>query len=152
MELVVSKNYPLIKTILTEPTLWELEYGQGHDKENFRVDASYTYLLVKKDGIIVGVFQVREMTKVLLEFHSFLLPQYWGTGLSEQIPAALAAWAAANTSAHNIITMVPQAAKHVLDYLERIGAQFSGLIPNGIVYNGAFSALYLYTYPIRREE
>jgi len=145
-----NKDLSTIKSIITNPKLWELEYGQGMRIEDYKVDQTYKYLLIKEDDNILGCFQTREFTRILLEAHIYLLPDYWGKQCSLESLKALINYVKLNTNYQKILTDVPEVCKHVRNLLHKIGAEKSGYISNGVIYNNKLMGLYLYSYNVRK--
>ena len=145
-----TKDNDIITSIITEPQLWDLEYGQGMGLKDFQVDWSYRYLLIKDNEEILGLFQVRDFTRIVLEAHIYLLPKYWGNTYSKDSIKALIKYLTDMTHYHSLITDVPVVCKHVINLLKKIGARQSGFINNGVIYNNKLTDLMLFSYQIKR--
>lgn len=144
-----SKDQELIKTIITDPTLWKLEYGQGMSIEDFEVDQSYDYLLIGEDNKVLGCFQTRSFTRVIMEAHIYLLPEYWGKDYSKRALQALFEYTKKETAYRKVITDVPKVCKHVIGLMKKIGATQCGYITDGVVYNNKLTDLMLFTKDVR---
>jgi len=144
-----TKDKELIKSIITEPTLWRLQYGQGMDIKDFKVDESFDYLLIEENSFILGLFQTREITRILVDAHIYLLPQYWGQDYSSSALDALFRYFK-NTNYHKVITDVPKSCSHVIKLLKKIGCKQCGFIDNGVIYNNKLMGLLLFSYDIKR--
>lgn len=152
MELIISKDYNLIHSIITNPKLWELEYGQGHDINEFEVDTTFDYLVIVDNNQILGCFQTRALTKVLLEAHIYLLPEYWGKDYSKQALKTLFSYVKKYTSFYQVFTDVPEVCVHVIKLMHEMGCTQAARIESGVIYNNKLMALLLFTYNVRQEE
>lgn len=149
MYLEETRDKELIKSIITEPKLWELEYGQGMSLEEFKIDDSFTYLLIKKEDNILGMFQTREITRILMDAHIYLLPEYWGREYSYKALITLFDYFK-NTKYNKLITDVPECCSHVISLMNKVGAVLCGYIDNGVVYNNRLMGLMLFSYDLKR--
>jgi len=149
MNIEETKDKNLIKSIITEPKLWKLEYGQGMDIKDFKVDESFTYLLIKEENEILGMFQTREITRILVDAHIYLLPQYWGKDYSLSAIKTLFKYFE-QTNYHKIITDVPKSCSHVIKLLKKTGCKQCGYIDAGVIYNNKLMGLLLFSHDIKR--
>lgn len=150
MQINLTQNKKIIKQVLTEPTLWKVMYGQGNELSCFKPDMSFRYLLVEKDNKeIIGLFQIRELTKMLLECHSFILPKYWGTATSKEAIIEGFNWVRSNTTYLKCFTDIPDDCKEVIKASEYLGWKKIGTIENGVIYNNKIQQLHLYEFSLR---
>jgi RimJ/RimL family protein N-acetyltransferase len=149
MILIPTTDKELIKSIITEPTLWKLEYGQGMNIEDFEVDESFTYLVIRENDDILGIFQTREITRILVEAHIYLLPKYWGKDYSSRALNALFRYYE-HSNYHKVITDVPQCCSHVIRLLKKTGCKQCGYIDKGVIYNNKLMGLLLFSYDLKR--
>lgn len=145
-----SENKKIIKNIITEPTLWKLVYGQGTQLRNFNVDMTFTYLIIKdSEKGILGLFQIRSLTKMLVECHSYILPEFWGTGLADEASKEGFNYLKNNTNYLKCFTDIPEDCKAVKQSCERIGWTKIGTVENGVIYNNKLQKLDFYEYGLR---
>lgn len=149
IECHLTENQELIKSVLTEPTLWKVMYGQGTCKDSFQVDMSYQYLEVRNEELI-GVFQIRALTKMLVEGHAYVLPKYWGTKYSKLALEAGLKWLKKNTSYLKCFTDIPEDCKQVKQSLEKQGWKKIGMVKKGVIYNGRLQNLYFHEFDLKR--
>lgn len=139
----------LIKSIITQPKLWELEYGQGMSLQEFEVDESFIYLLIKEDNNILGMFQTREITRILIDAHIYLLPEYWGKDYSLRAVNTLFGYFQ-HSGYNKVITDVPKVCSHVIKLLKKVGCKQCGYIDDGVIYNNKLMGLLLFSYDLKR--
>lgn len=144
-----TKDIGLIKSIITNPYLYQLTYGQNATPvEEFKVDQTFTYLLIHEDEKIKGCFQLRELTKVLVEVHIYILPQYWGTDTSIDASFAGFKWLLLNTPYRKVFTDIPEDCTNVIDLVKRVGWKQFGSLDDGVIYNNRLQTLLFYSYNI----
>lgn len=146
----LTEDQALIKSVLTNPTLWKILYGQGTKQDDFKVDMSFQYLAVSNDDEFLGLFQVRSLTKMLLECHSYVLPKYWGTKYSRMAVDAGFNWVKKNTTYLKCFTDIPDDCQEVIKASEQIGWKKIGTVKKGVIYNGRLQNLYFYEYDLKR--
>lgn len=149
MHIELTRDNVLINSIITEPKLWALEYGQGMVKEDYKVDESFTYLLIKEDDSILGLFQTREITRILVDAHIYLLPSYWGKDYSSKAIKSLQGYFL-SSEYHKIITDVPKSCHHVIKLLKKVGCKQCGYIEEGVIYNNQLMDLLLFSLDLKR--
>jgi RimJ/RimL family protein N-acetyltransferase len=153
MHLTKTVDQTQITQIIIEPKLWAVEYGQGNKLEDFTVDLSFDYLLIQdedQDNEVLGLFQVRSLTKIILEAHIYLLPKYWGKDYAKRSVLALFEYVRTQTRYHKVLTDVPASCKHVIKLMKKIGAEQCGYIKEGVVYNNTLQTLLLFDKKIVR--
>jgi hypothetical protein len=144
-----SKNYKLIRDILTDPVIFKV-CGLGDDIKKFKVDKSYNYLIVKQDKVVIGCYRLLALTSTTLKCHIQILPKYWGIpGLSDQCCVVAQNWIRENTKFNKCFTDVPVDCVHVHEMCKRINWKPCGLIREGCFYNGKLTDLILYDYSLR---
>lgn len=144
-----TDNIDLIKSIITEPKLWALEYGQGMSILDFEVDKSFDYLLIKEEDKVLGMFQVRELTRILMDAHIYMLPEYWGKDYSVSAINTLREYFQ-HSNYHKLMTDVPQCCSHVIRLLKKAGCKQCGYISDGVIYNNKLMGLLLFSLDIKR--
>jgi RimJ/RimL family protein N-acetyltransferase len=150
MNLELTKNKELIFSIITDPKLWSIEYGQGMKIEDYKIDESFDYLLIKEEEKILGLFQTREITRILLDAHIYLLPEFWGKDYSLNALNTLIRHFQ-HSKYHQLITDVPEVCSHVINLMGKIGAKVCGYIENGVIYNNKLMGLFLFSYDLKEK-
>lgn len=143
----LTKDYETIHSIITNPLLFKLTYGQVQDVSTFCVDRAWQYILIKNDDVILGCVQCQEFNAIILEVHIFLLPEFHGTGIVKEL----------SESAHGFIrelgyrqvfTKIPSVCTHVLKCVQNLNYKCCGMIEKGVVYNNILCTLFLYNFEV----
>ena len=144
-----TKNVNLIKLIVTDPTLWLLEGGEGQDPKSYKPYLGHIWLKIIHNRDIIGLLELREFTKITYEGHIYILPQYHASGLALEAGVALIGYIRKLNKIKNIITTVPTSCDHVLNFLKKLGFSVNGIIQNGIIYNGKYQDLIMQQLEVR---
>lgn len=89
-----------------------------------------TYVLLKRDGLHLGLWALMPHSPVLWEVHTCLLPQAWGETAHEAVPGFLE-WVWKSTTCKRLITSVPAFNRAALKF-----AKFAGMKEYGINEDG----------------
>ncbi len=133
-----------ITRIITSPRLWETQYGQALSTKDFKLDESYQYLGLEEGYQLLGLFQIRMQTHLLIEAHIHLLPKYWGKGYGQEALVTLFEYLKTQTKFTKVITDVPEDCTHVQGLLAKLGCILYGIIPEGVIYNARIQSLLMY--------
>jgi len=147
IKITESTDYKLIRSIIVDPKLFPVVSGTSDNRHGFMVDKSYRYLLATQDSVPVGLVQIKEMTKTLLDVHIFTIPAYWGTKIPEEIVTEGHKWIK-EQGYLKTFTKVPGVCTHVLGFLERVGYKCCGMIEKGIVWNQTLCSLFFYEFEV----
>lgn len=134
MKVSETKNKHLIKEIVTNPTLFKM-LGYSGNPEDFRPNLNDMWIYISEDNKAVGLFHVKEFTRVTAECHAYILPEFHGSGKSIEAATKAIEYLKTNSEYRVLMTMVPMACEHVFKFLKRIDFKPCGLIKNSIVYN-----------------
>lgn len=133
-----------IKQILIDPELFILSNGHGLDPTQFEPPAGVSYLEILNEAEeTIGLFSIREMTKLCIEGHIAILPAYWGTGLPQQAMEVGFDYAS-SLGYTKIFTMVPSVCIHVLKFLQKLKFHTCGSIEKSYIYNNHLTTLFLF--------
>lgn len=144
IEFKISKDEKLITQIMTEPKLFQATYGQSIDTKDFKIDYNWVYHIASYDDKIVGLFKVRELTKILIEVHIYILPKYQNRHLPIAVTIQAIKWIQNNTQYRNISTFVPEDCIHVIKFLDSLNFKPVGFLPHGVIYNKRVQGLLMY--------
>lgn len=145
-----TRDLELIKSLLSDPKLFAVTYGQGNTIDTLVIDPNQRYLLIKDRVNIYGFFQLREFTKIMIECHINIVSKYWGeSDISLTASIAGFKWLRDNTEYTKAFTDVPICCVEVIRLCKKIGWKLCGIVPTGCVYNKAFTDLLLYEYNLR---
>lgn len=146
---LTTENIKSITDILTNHKLWALTCGQNlEDITEFELDGTQTYLGIYWGQELIGIFQYSSLTKVTLNGHINLLPNYWGTGASEEAISKAHEYLLKETNFKTVICTVPASCVHVLKFMATIKYKVCGAIPNGIVFDGHYRDLIIYSHSL----
>lgn len=145
--LTETKDYEIVKKIISDPQLWQLTYGQMGEFHDFKVREDFRYLLIENEGNVLGCFQVRPFTNTVMEIHSFILPGYWGTEFVQKAVDEGHDWVKAEGYLKTW-TKVPATCIHVLKYLQKSHYKCSGMIEEGIIHNHHLVTLFFYEFEV----
>lgn len=139
---------PRIKKIITHPELWEQTNGQDSSTkiETFQVDAYFDYLLVENDKQAIALFSIKAITRILLEAHIRVLPEYRKDAI-EIVNLGLR-YIKESTDFKKLMTFVPANAINVIKFCEKVGWKFSGGIQKAIIYNNELVSLFLFEHDL----
>lgn len=142
-----TKDKTLIRTLLTDPKLFEMSGSTGLPKD-FIIPKGFKFLLIKEDNDILGCFHMKELTKVTIACHINLLSKYWGKGRAIESCQTVFKYLK-NLGYIKAFTDVPIVCEHVIRLLELIGSKPCGIIKQGVVFKDRLVDLLLYDYDLR---
>ncbi len=135
---------------MKDPDLFKASWPDN-DRDSYEPDSRMIHFLIHDDTNIYGLFEVKEFTKITAELHVHIIPKYWGTGISTKAGAAMADWFRNNTQIRTLVTYRPASINHMERNLIRCGMKKTGVIPNGIVWDGVLTDFYIYTIDLYKE-
>ena len=148
MRCELSEDLDLIKSIITNPLLFRLTAGKSENSQGFKVDKSWKYLIFRlDDNTPVACVQIKELTKIVLEVHIFVLPKFWGNQISLEVVTAGHEWIKSQ-GYRKTFTRVPANCVHILKFLNQINYKVCGMIENGIVHNNFLVTLFFYEHEL----
>ena len=140
-----STDYSIVKEIMTNPTLMKVSLPPEDqaicDDGKWEADPSYTYVLIYEGDKVAGLIRYQSMTNVMIHFHFHLLPEYWGSGVSDKAEELLFKYFRENTHYKKAITFTPWECKEVQSALARGGYEFEGILTNAIYWNNKIQHL-----------
>lgn len=140
----------IIQSVLQNTHLCDLVFGKNSLEKIMEFDHSIRYIgIYESDSTLLGLYTIRPFTKITVEAHIYILPEYQGIGKSLEIAESGKDWLRFSTQYQNIITTVPSNCLHSVKYVNHIGFQHSGTISQGIIYNDEVTDLLIYTYNLR---
>lgn len=127
----------LVRYILTH----EKVYGRASDdfappvaEFKPRMDG-VIYVLLKRDGLALGLWALMPHSPILFEVHTCLLPHAWGETAIEAVPGFLD-WVWKNTTCERLITSIPEFNRAAKRFAERGGMVQYGLNPKAFKKTG----------------
>lgn len=137
-----------ITSIIMQPKLWKLSYGQGCLVEEFKVDKTCSYLGVIYQKELCGMFQLKEFNKITVDAHIYMMPSYQNRNLAVKAVKAAGEYVKETTEFKNIITSVPVECTHVFKLLNKTDFKVCGQLTNGIIFNQRMQNLILLQWEI----
>ena len=141
IQLSPTKDYKLIDEIMTNRDLFEASMPDGDFKllkegKWSSENGDWIYLHVTKDETSVGIIRLKFVTPVMVEFHWHLLPQHWGTGVSNEANEALEAYVQNTLHVNKLMSYIPSSCKHTLKAAGRAGYEIEGVLCKGEYWRG----------------
>lgn len=102
------------------------------------------YLLVYSDDDLAGCIRWCPFTNTTIEFHSYILPKYWGKGVPESLVKVAFQYFKDTTPFKKIITFVPSSCKHVQNALKRCEFTEEGKLENSILWKDKIEHLHIF--------
>lgn len=143
-----TSNLELIEDIQTDPILWSAINGTHNVPNDYKVNESFQYLLLKEDGQVKGCFSYRMLNAILVETHIAILPKYWGSKCGLEATKKAFEWLKANTLYKKAFTFVPVVCENVVKLCTNLGGSPCGIVSNGGVYAGKYVDVILFEYLI----
>lgn len=148
MNLVYTTDYGLLDTILSNPRLSKAILQDG-DVAHINQDLEYLLASVEinqnQEMEVIGFFSCRPWTNRTIEAHIYVLPDYWGTLLSDAMFYALVA-VLQKTATRKIITRTPAVCTHAINFVKRIGFKQAGCVSEAISWGGEVTDVLLWQY------
>jgi RimJ/RimL family protein N-acetyltransferase len=123
-----SRDFILIGGILTHQKLWPMLVDDFAEIENFvpQDHPAILYLVARDAGELLGLFMLVQMSGVMWEVHTCLLPNAWGQR-ALAVAKAMLAWFWEATGAKRLITSVPEDNVLALRFAKRAGLKPFGI-------------------------
>lgn len=133
-----------IKDILFDPSIlpWICEFHSELDKDTFKVDHAYLYLLAEDEDEVCGLAKMRPLSSACWELHSAILPAYRGN--PSHYFNSLAVDLLEHTAAEKVITWIPEDNKRAKLAAEAAGFKQEGFIPKAWRKGEDIIGLYLF--------
>ena len=147
-------DFHKIIRIMSDPILFEAsmtdEDIELNNQGRWMLDTNIHYLGLEKDGECIGIVRFSQLTSITIDYHWHLLPQYWGTSLSDEFVKLVDEWFKENTSIHKVVIQSPQVCTHVYKAAIRNGFSVEGVLTGGILWRGKVQDLILMSRFIKR--
>jgi RimJ/RimL family protein N-acetyltransferase len=151
----ITYDYDLVQEIMSEPKLfqasmcdYDLSLGDKWEPDR----QGWHYLLISLDEKPVGVIRSCYLTSTTIDSHGHILPEYWGTGLSDAAFKLGFDWYLANTDVHKIVVQTPRCCTHIIRAMHRIGWEVEGVLTKAIRWRGKLEDLVLMSLTIRNDK
>lgn len=145
-------NTPGVKKALT-----------GYDNAQYEYVPEWNYLSIRegneiigseytnrfRESEIIGFLATSVFSPVACELHFALKPQYWGTGLSDQVTREFEEIMQRQEVITHVIALIPSVCKHVLHLLQRLHFKQDTILKDFTKYGGDVVDLVILSRPVR---
>lgn len=140
-----SRDWPLIKAIVTHPAIYPYvgdDFAPDPDNWEPYQDESIWYVLVKDGEEVLGLWAFIPHNQICWDVHTCLLPNARGSR-ARQAAQELAPWFWENTTCERVITEVPEYNRIALMFAKRAGMEVYGTNPKSFKKDGRLHDLIL---------
>lgn len=146
VDLAKDNDLQHVYNVLTLPELFLSSMTDEEIKEfndgTWKLDTvKWYYLLVQLGEEPVGVIKWQFMTNYSVDCHGYIIPKYWGTGISDEAWKLGFKWFLASTEIKKIIVHTPKACTEVIKAMYRNGWEIEGILTKSIIWRGQLTDL-----------
>lgn len=143
-----TNNKELIKSIITNPVLWDLRDLDDHPND-LCIPENLLWLLATEDNKNLGLIELIPFTNNTMFGHIHLLPEYHSTGLATQFIKSAQQYLKEHTQINSVLTTVPVSCTHVIRLMKATNFIQLNTIPDGIIYKNKKQDLLLYQLKVQ---
>lgn len=143
----LTSDVTVIDQIMNNPLIYQMANGVDGSSENYRKELEelgFKFLALHHDDKLIGIINIRPLTKKCLEIHTNILPEYHKQGLGKQAQEDGIAWVKQNTKCTSLMTSVPENCSHILKFMKDNDWEAQGLLKDAIIYKNELVDLYLF--------
>lgn len=136
-----------IKKIMNDPLIYQMANGVAGEAEDYTTelkDLGFKFLGLYQYTVLIGVINIRPVTKKCLEIHTNILPQFHKMGLGKQAQEEGIAWVRENTKHTSMMTTVPGNCFHILKFMQDNDWEVTGLLKDAIIYKNELVNLHIF--------
>jgi len=140
-----SADYGIILSVMTHPKVWPHiidDFSPAVAEFKPVKHPDIWYVLLHRNGLLLGLFMLVPHSVVLWEVHTCLLPTCWGD-LAHKAAIELVQWLWDNTSCRRLITNVPAYNRLALAFAKSAGLEQFGLNERSFLKNGKMHDLHM---------
>ena len=152
IKLIFDPPQDLIEAIGNVPKLYNLHMGQNYDDSRRwypKNDVKYYVYMDEEKGTIVGMIALSILTDKMLDVHIYILPQYWGTQISQDCASTTLGYLRDETNFNVLLTACPAQCIHAQNFIERVGFKKSAILKKAMTYAGKLQDLHQYVFNLR---
>lgn len=142
----IMTNEKLFLASMSDPEIEEFKEG------TWKPDETQEYVGLYLGGELIGVVRYRFITQIMIEWHWHLLPDYWGTGNTEEFCNLVEEYLRDNTGCLKILVQTPQSCKEVARSASRNGFDLEGILVSCVVWRGRIDHMVLMSKFIKRDK
>lgn len=152
ISVTATTDYELIKNIITNPTLFKASMNMlgEAEPENWIPCKSATWVEFKAGDTLIGVSRFEPLTNVSICAHFYILPKFWGSGISDVLDQHFEEYVIKHTNALKIICMTPCLCLEVLKALKRFGFRLEGILTKAVIWDDKLVDLFLLGKMLKR--
>jgi hypothetical protein len=129
-------DFDLIRQIMTHPKLYPwLTDDTAGPASQFTPPLDYSYVLVRQDAEVLGLFAIHPRNSICWEVHTALLPNCWGPVAKRAYREGLA-WLKANTPCRKVIGNIRATNRLALRIAKAAGLTVIGLNTKCVMKDG----------------
>ena len=146
----LTDDIELINKIMNNSLIYQMANGSGVDapfnKSNTEElkELGFKFLAVYNNKDLIGMINIRPLTKICLEVHINILPEYHKVGLGKKAHDEGLIWTKANTEFLSVMTYVPENCFHVLKFMQDNKWKAQGVFKDAIIYNNELTNLLMF--------
>lgn len=142
----------LVRSIVTIPKLYELAIGDGTPRENWYPQQGSVWLLGTYDNEPVGVLNLEAKNHVMIEYHWYTKPQYWGSPMLDLMEYEAIEWLRKNTHFLKLMVTCPSLCPHTIQAATSHDMVAEGYFKNAMVWKGQLCDMVVLTKQIKTLE
>jgi RimJ/RimL family protein N-acetyltransferase len=149
IQLIYHPDNILVEAIINNKQLYELHLGKPFDPSCpglLKPNTGYWIFQNQNTNKIYGMVSLTPLSDLMLDVHFYLLPAYWGTGVSLQAAELIINELKDNTPFNILLTVCPESAEHARKFVTTVGFTQSGIFPKALTYFDKQEDLYQYFY------
>lgn len=151
----LTNDVTIINKILDNPLIYQMANGTSEDKPqdiSYREELTnlgFKFLKIEYNHEVIGLFCIRPISKICMEVHTNILPEFHAKGLGKRAQQEGEQWVRDHTSYKSMMTYVPSNCFHMLKYMQQNGWIAQGILKEAIIYNKELSNLYIFQRGIK---
>jgi len=136
IDIQMTTDMALVKSILIEEDIWERAAEDGIDQETYYpgYDSMTVWLLCVENEEIAGIILVHTDNSVSLKMHPYLRAEHRQKGRT--MMEAFYKWVLDNTETRKINVSIPENHKKVINFAKKVGFKKEGFNRDSYLKNG----------------
>ena len=143
--MIIEQNVgtEVAEAIASHPILLKLISGSETFKE-YKADLKTNYCVGIHEDRIIGMISLKPITNKMLECHAYVYPEYWGTGLGEQLALEVENQVIRKSPFNILQATAPGKCKEVQQFLIRFGFEEKCRYKDALEYLGDITDMIYY--------
>ena len=127
----IFKNKQLFDACLPDEDRVQREVGTWEPDPN----GVWDFLEICLNDKVIGIVRYQPLSIVAVDIHPAVLPEYWGTNMTEKFMPKVEEYFKCNTKYHKLQIQCPQCCKHTIRAAARIGFEIEGVLIGATYWN-----------------